>query len=164
MKLRTFLLIFVTSIFFISCSIPGKGSTPAHAVQQPQTQPVQAQSPQKTLPHAWFYFSGSSFFQIDTPNNAPQILKKPWTESVRISSSLSIKNESKDYDVYFTVNRAGLLIAKPTLPKKAILAGDIQLFSKLTAGSLVCVVGVPVFHTYKTHSAAKIKLLKVCLF
>jgi hypothetical protein len=149
MKLRTFLLIFVTSIFFISCSIPGKGSTPAHAVQQPQTQPVQAQSPQKTLPHAWFYFSGSSFFQIDAPNNAPQILKKPWTESVRISSSLSIKNESKDYDVYFTVNRAGLLIAKPTLPKKAILAGDIQLFSKLTAGSLVCVDGFPVFHTYK---------------
>ncbi len=149
MKPRIFLLFFVVSMFFfLSCSKPERVRQISQNSAQ-QKQPVQQQNPQHLLPHAWFYFAGSSFFQIDAPQNAPQILKKPWTEAVRISSSLSIKTDSQDYAVYFTVNKAGLLIGKPDLPKKASIASDAQLFSKLTAGSLVCVDGFPVFHTYK---------------
>lgn len=147
MKARIFLLFFVVCMVFPSCSKPERVSrTSQNTVQQP---PQQIQSSQKQQTHTWFYFSGSSFFTIDAPQKAPQILKKPWTESVRISSSLSIKNDSKDYDVFFTVNKSGLLIAKPSSTKKAILSSDAQLFSKLTAGSLVCVDGFPVFHTYR---------------
>ncbi len=148
MKLRTILLFIVTSIFFFSCSRSKSVNRPVQQTQEPQARQLPSQPAQKPS-HTWYYFSGASFFNIDTPYNAPQILKKPWTESIRISSSLSVKNDSKEYDVYFTVNRSGLLIAKPSLPKKAVLAGDTQLFSKLTAGSLVCVDGFPVFHTYR---------------
>lgn len=148
MKLRTILLFIVTSMFFFSCSRSKSVNRPVQQTQEPQARQLPSQPAQKPS-HTWYYFSGASFFNIDTPYNAPQILKKPWTESIRISSSLSVKNDSKEYDVYFTVNRSGLLIAKPSLPKKAVLAGDTQLFSKLTAGSLVCVDGFPVFHTYR---------------
>lgn len=152
MKTRFFspmLILCIYAVLFFSCkdnknekqTILKDTINHTQEITQPVTQPVTS--------HSWFYFTGTNFFQIDIPQNAPQILKKPWTEAVRISSALSIKNNTKNYDVYFTVNRSGLLIAQPDHPKKAIIANDLQLFSKLTAGSLVCVDGFPVFHTYK---------------
>ncbi len=136
------------SFCFLSCSRQKDLDQISRRNSSPQSQETQQQT-QKKLSHEWFYFSGSSFYKAESPQNAPQILKKPWTEAVRISSSLSIQNESKDYDVFFTVNKVGILISKPDTAKKAVIAGDSQLFSKLTAGSLVCVDGFPVFHTYK---------------
>lgn len=99
--------------------------------------------------HQWFYFSGNSFYETEHPSAVPRLIKKPWTETERISSSLSIRNDKRDYDLFFTVNKVGILIAKPGHPKQAILASDQQLFSQLTAGALVCIDNFPVFHTYK---------------
>ena len=34
--------------------------------------------------HCWYYLKSDGFEEIDLPGNAPLVIKKPWTESLRI--------------------------------------------------------------------------------
>lgn len=146
--LSIILLTGLTILSFYSCSIQEQEIEKSRFAYEQ----VQIKSKQT---HQWFYFSGNSFYETDHPSSVPRLIKKPWTETERISSALSIRNEKRDYDVYFIVNKIGMLIAKPDHPKKAIIASDQQLFSPLTSGALVCIDNFPVFHTYKNSFFSK---------
>ncbi len=99
--------------------------------------------------HSWYYFTGSGFEKIDLPQNAPFTSQKPWTETVRISSALSLsyKNSSSEYTGYALVNRLGLLAF---CADKIELFSDASIFTNDTAGSLVFSDGFPVFYLYRS--------------
>ena len=94
--------------------------------------------------HKWYYFSYDSFEKVNLPQHAPQVLMKPWTEAIRISSSLAVGT-----DAFMTVNKLGILNCDPENEKQAKLITDNAIFSSLTADNLVGIDGYPVFHVYK---------------
>ncbi|MCR4789658.1 MAG: hypothetical protein K5839_01110 [Treponemataceae bacterium] len=96
--------------------------------------------------HKWYYFTPDGFLQAALPQHAPQTMLKPWTEAIRISSSLSIEN-----DAFMTVNKLGILNCDPANEKQASLSMDKGIFSNLTADNLTSVDGYPVFHVYKNQ-------------
>ena len=98
--------------------------------------------------HTWYYFSSSGFDDVDRPQNAPQQVQKPWTESIRISSAnneaCTVNSESKAYAV---VNRLGILSFKDDT---IYLSQDTNVFADRTADNLVFLNNVPVFSVYKS--------------
>lgn len=100
--------------------------------------------------HRWFYFTDAGFKEIDVPRNAPKVQKKPWTEAVRITSSVLI-----DGTGYFFVNKLGLLVCPPAsgmqkegIASKTLLVKNPDFFSDFAAGSLFGIDNVPVFNLY----------------
>ncbi|WP_428768975.1 hypothetical protein V1L52_09120 [Treponema sp. HNW] len=100
--------------------------------------------------HRWFYFTDDGFKETDVPRNAPPIQKKPWTEAVRITSSVLIDDTG-----YFLVNKLGLLVCPPAsgmqrdgIASKTVLVKDSDIFSDFACGSLFCIDDIPVFNLY----------------
>lgn len=91
--------------------------------------------------HNWYYFTATDFFAIDLPQNAPDTAIKPWTESVRITGAGTYGKES-----CALVNRLGILDFSSGSP---ILIRDQQLFSEVTADTLLFTEEYPVFHLYR---------------
>lgn len=100
--------------------------------------------------HDWYFLKADGFEKINSPLDAPLVIKKPYTESVRISSFgqlLSVsESDEKKQNAYALVNRTGLIEfdnEKPALFKDAIL------FKNVTADGLVFMNENPVFSVYK---------------
>ncbi|MGI5173748.1 hypothetical protein H0R92_09125 [Treponema sp. OMZ 840] len=111
---------------------------------------LQANNGGTGLTHRWFYFTEDGFKETDVPRNAPKVQKKPWTEAVRITSSVPI-----DGTGYFLVNKLGLLVCpaasglqKEGIASKTFLVKDADIFSPAACGSLFCIDGTPVFNLY----------------
>ena len=98
--------------------------------------------------HAWYYFSIISYHLTDRPQNSPLVIPRPWTESVRISST-GVTPEEFGYEQkgFAVVNRLGIL----SFENEAIsLSKDINVFADRTAGNLVFVKNSPIFSVYKS--------------
>ena len=98
--------------------------------------------------HAWYYFSNTSYHLTDRPQNSPLVIPRPWTESVRISST-GVTPEEFGYEQkgFAVVNRLGIL----SFENEAIsLSKDINVFADRTAGNLVFVKNSPIFSVYKS--------------
>ena len=98
--------------------------------------------------HTWYYFTENDFVQIDKPQNAPDVVKKAWTEAVRISSANSLgvmeDGSSKGYAV---VNRLGVICVQNEDTELCI---DSYLFKDRTAGNLGFWNDTPIFSVYKS--------------
>lgn len=97
---------------------------------------------QKQDTHSWFYFSKDGITEIDLPQNAPKVLKKPWTEAIRISSSTSTNEKA-----WFSVNKKGLLLLDGSSVPTLII--DEVFFPTNTTDNLMIYEEFPVFHIYK---------------
>lgn len=100
--------------------------------------------------HRWFYFTDDGFKETAVPRNAPKRYKKPWTEAVRITSSVVINDTA-----YFLVNKSGLLVCPPAsgvqtegIASKTMLIKDTAAFASAACGSLFCIDETPVFNLF----------------
>ena len=97
--------------------------------------------------HAWYYFTNTTFKQIDKPQNTPFQAKKPWTEAIRISSASNSAEASDNNSAFAVVNKLGMI----TFDGDNIsLSPDVTLFSERTADNLVFMNNTPVFSVYKS--------------
>lgn len=94
------------------------------------------------ITHTWFYFTNDSFLKTTAPEDVMEVTFKPWTQAVRISSSLQSNDQG-----YFTVNGVGLLVCTNNSSTPMFIT-DKSVFSGLTTDHLCFNDGVPVFHTY----------------
>lgn len=134
--LRNSLLFILTSILITSCS---KKSAFDDIKELDSTKEN----------HTWYYFTDTSFKEVDLPQNAPQSLEKPWTESVRISSMAPIPDTANydSYNAFAVVNRLGILAISSD---NVTLFSDASIFPQDTADSLVFCNGIPVFYLYRS--------------
>lgn len=101
--------------------------------------------------YKWFYFIENNFQEIDYPSNAPLSLKKPWTESIRISSirqSSTFDQTDKNQipKIFCLVNRLGLIEIEND---KLTLASDKLLFDNVTSQGQILINTTPLFLQYK---------------
>ena len=138
-KLLVFTL-FIFTLFTFGCNLKNslKVSDVIVETQMPEIKPI----PKKS--HKWYYFTYDGFNQVSVPQKAPQILLKPWTEAIRISSGITIGT-----DGFLTVNKLGLLNCEPQDEIPAKLSVDNQFFANLTVDNMTSIDGFPVFHVYK---------------
>ena len=94
------------------------------------------------LQHQFYYFSDNNFYKIDKPDLAPNVLAKPWTEAVRITSAGTAKNTG-----FALVNQTGILTFSEAKPE---LHCDSTIFNQNTTENLVFYEGTPVFSVYKS--------------
>ena len=134
------IILIILSLSFFSCR-PKDSSNFSDVVVETQMPEIKTIS-KKT--HKWYYFTYEGFKQTSGPQNAPQVLLKPWTEAIRISSGITISNEG-----FLTVNKLGLLSCEPQDEVQAKLAVNNQFFADLTVDNITSVDGFPVFHVYK---------------
>ena len=99
--------------------------------------------------HNWYYFDKGTFFKVDLPQNAPEVYKEAWTESVRISSAAACPSPdySDTYNAYAVVNRIGILAARGRNVK---IYSDNSVFTNQTAGAMVFSKSSPVFYLYRS--------------
>ena len=97
--------------------------------------------------HSWFYFSNLSYHQIDKPQNTPAQALKPWTESIRISSTNNSAESVDNITAYAIVNRLGVIKFNGD---EIFLSPDVTLFNDRTAGNLVFMGNIPLFSVYKS--------------
>lgn len=91
--------------------------------------------------HQWFYFSKDGFYEIDLPQNAPDVAIKPWTEAIRLCSAGTNNNIS-----CALINNLGILDFSFETP---FLVKDNQLFNNVTADTLLFTANGPAFHLYR---------------
>ncbi len=95
--------------------------------------------------HEWFYFANGTYVKTKSPLLTPSILAKPWTESLRVSSTIHI-----DDTAYFLVNHLGLLRFDSNAVDGGIrLFTDKSIFTNTTTGSLFTLEDSPVFSVYQ---------------
>lgn len=137
-KLALTLIIISASILFCSCKKKQSQLPVQNAISLEITKSN----------HAWYYFSKTGFNNVDRPQNAPSVIEKPWTESIRISSANNEAcTQNSDSKAFAVVNRLGIL----SFNDDAIyLSQDTSLFSDRTAGNLVFLNNVPVYSVYKS--------------
>ncbi|MGN0739305.1 MAG: hypothetical protein ACI4LX_03950 [Treponema sp.] len=112
--------------------------------------------PQKLITtHSWYCLKSDGFEEIDLPGNAPLVIKKPWTESLRISGmgqTAFVNSESKvnspNPKVYALVNHLGIIEFDGD--KKSVFA-DKMIFKNITAEGIVFMNDNPVFSLYKNN-------------
>ena len=98
--------------------------------------------------HAWYYFTENDFVETDKIQNSPKVLKKAWTEAVRISSANSLsESESGISKAYAVVNRLGVLSFEDD---NVVLSRDSFLFNDRTAGNLGFWNDTVIFSVYKS--------------
>lgn len=141
-KTKIILILVATTLFLtlINSCTPDTSNF-SSLVTETQMTPVKTVSKKN---HKWFYFTYDGFKPTVLPQMAPQVLLKPWTEAIRISSSLTIGT-----DAFLTVNKLGLLVCDTQNENKATLSTDNQIFSGLTVDNMTQIDGFPVFHVYK---------------
>lgn len=100
--------------------------------------------------HDWYYLTADGFEKAESPLDAPLVLKKPYTESIRISNFgqlLSVsENDANIQMAYALVNHAGIIEFRNDKP---VLTKDKLLFKNVTAEGLVFMNENPVFSVYK---------------
>lgn len=135
-----FFTLFIFVLFTFACNLKtsSKISDVTVETQMPEIKPI----PKKS--HKWYYFTYDGFKQVSVPQKSPQVLLKPWTEAIRISSAITIGTEG-----FLTVNKLGLLNCEPQNENQAKLSIDNQFFANLTVDNMTSIDGFPVFHVYK---------------
>lgn len=133
---KIFALSFSLTLLFASCS------------KKNSSQNLYENLPTIQKKHSWFYFTENGFEKIDLPQNAPQVLEKAWTESIRISSAANLPyNKQNSYSAYALVNRLGMIAFDG---ENAKLFTDNSIFSQDTASSIVFSDGIPLFYLYRS--------------
>ncbi len=137
---KIFALSFLLTFLFASCS---KKSSSQNLYENLQNLPTLEKK------HSWFYFTEYGFEQIDLPQNAPQVLEKAWTESIRISASANLPHnkQNSSYDAFALVNRLGMIAFDG---ENAKLFTDNSIFSQDTAASIVFSDEIPIFYLYRS--------------
>lgn len=132
--------LFIFTLLIFACNLKNSSKTTEviAETQMPEIKPI----PKKS--HKWYYFTYDGFKQVSLPQKAPQVLLKPWTEAIRISSGITIGTEG-----FLTVNKLGLLNCEPQDENQAKLSVDNQFFANLTVDNMTSLDGFPVFHVYK---------------
>lgn len=98
--------------------------------------------------HFWYYFTENDFVQTEKPQYAPVVVKKAWTEAVRISSANSFGvSENENSKGLAIVNRLGVICFEN---ENVILCRDDILFKDRTAGNLGFWNETPIFSVYKS--------------
>ena len=131
------LLLILIPLFLSGCSKKEK--------QLPAQNAVSVEITKKN--HTWFYFDTLSYHKVDKPQHAPAQPVKPWTETIRISSSNNAAEGNDDPLAYAIVNRLGVMKFNN---EQIFLSPDVTLFNDRTAGNLVFLKNVPVFSVYKS--------------
>lgn len=101
----------------------------------------------------WFYLTKDGFEQVEKPQRAPGVLKKPWTETLRISY-MAQANENSPLDiapeaapkVYALVNHVGIIAFDGRENK---IHKDDIIFQNRTADKIVFMNGTPIVSFYK---------------
>lgn len=115
-------------------------------------EPEQASPVEKIITtHSWYYIDANGFEKTSNPQSAPLSIKKPWTESIRISgigqtSLIDTKDNSTVPDAYALVNHLGIICFSGS---EAKIYSDRLLFKDFTADGIVFMNGNPVFSLYK---------------
>ncbi len=130
----------LTSIIILSCSKDSKNSK------------IIAKEKLITT-HSWYYLTNTGFEETDAPENSPLVIKKPWTESVRISgigqtASIDSSPEEGSPKAFALVNHLGVI---QFTQEKAGLFSDAYLFKDVTTDGIVFMNGNPVFSLYKNN-------------
>ena len=142
MKTKHVFLLYIATALFCMTSCGNRKKTNG------ETDLPQISSVQKS--HKWYYFSRDSFVPIDLPQNAPQIIEKPRTEAVRISSAASVPKKyisNSPFTAYAVVNRLGILAFTD---ETVSVFNDNSVFPSVTADQLVFSGGAPVFYLYRS--------------
>lgn len=119
--------------------------------KRPDTTPT-LQVEVSTRNHEWNYFTKDGFYPINLPQNAPLVLSKPWTESIRIAESVSspivsenTSGKALEEEAFAAVNHLGIL----KFSGKDIFLFPDTLFKDKTVSSLFFINSTPVFSLYK---------------
>ncbi|MCR4734415.1 MAG: hypothetical protein K5829_05380 [Treponema sp.] len=97
--------------------------------------------------HSWYYFTENDFVQTDKPQNAPFVVKRAWTEAVRISSASCLGGSDFVNKGFAVVNRLGVLCFEND---RVELCVDSFLFKDRSAGNLGFWNDTPIFSVYKS--------------
>lgn len=111
---------------------------------------VEMELPPETLvlSHNWYYINADGFNKINSPKDAPLVMKKPYTEACRISGigqTVSLSG-NKNAPVYAIVNHSGVIEFNNA---EATLYSDKLMFKDFTADGIVFMNDNPVFSFYK---------------
>lgn len=102
--------------------------------------------------HKWYYINANEFETIKKPEEAPRAIKKPYTESIRISGigqTAAIDeygNKNAVPKAYALVNHLGIIELNGD---EAQLHKDKMIFNDFTSEGIVFMNGNPVFSLYK---------------
>lgn len=96
--------------------------------------------------HQWYYFTETSFEKCDLPQDTPESMELPWTETVRFASAGTVPYGDGS-TAYALINRLGMLTFTED---SIILHSDASIFSGVTADSLVFCEGKPIFYLYRS--------------
>lgn len=111
---------------------------------------VKVEIPPETviLSHSWYYVNADGFNKINSPKEAPLVVKKPYTEACRISgigqTAASAPNQIPS--IYAVVNHSGVIEFNGD---NATLYSDKMMFKDFTADGIVFMNDNPVFSFYK---------------
>ena len=100
------------------------------------------------LSHNWYYINADGFNKINSPKDAPLVMKKPYTEACRISGigQTVSPSENRNAPVYAIVNHSGVIEFNND---EATLYSDKLMFKDFTADGIVFMNDNPVFSFYK---------------
>lgn len=101
----------------------------------------------------WFCITRDGFEKIERPQKTPAVIKKPWTEALRISyMAQAAENSPLDVDansapkVFALVNRLGVIALGAEENK---IFKDDSIFANRSAEKIVFMNGTPVISVYK---------------
>ncbi|WP_318663707.1 hypothetical protein [Treponema sp.] len=102
--------------------------------------------------HKWYCFTATDFEKIKTPEDAPKVIKKPYTESIRVSGigqTAAIdeyENKNTIPKAYALINHLGVMELNG---EETVLHTDKLIFKDFTADGIVFMNSNPVFSLYK---------------
>lgn len=127
------------SISFVACSNKTKNQISGDFLQN-----------QIITTHKWYYINANGFENVSSPDKAPKVIKKPYTESLRISGigqTAEIDNlQGNAPKAYAIVNHLGILEFDQ---ENVIVHTDKFIFQDFTTDGIVFLNGNPVFSLYK---------------
>ena len=98
--------------------------------------------------HKWYYFTDNSIEETEQIQDVPEVLYRPWTESIRLSGLASVPSNPLGLNqAYGVVNRLGILCIDG---ENATLSSDASIFSSDTEESMVFSEGNPIFYRYRS--------------
>lgn len=107
----------------------------------------------KNSPFEWFCLTRDGFEKVERPQKTPAIIKKPWTEALRISyMAQAAENSPLDIDaksapkVFALVNHLGVISLGADEIK---VYKDDSIFTNRSAEKIVFMNGTPIISVYK---------------
>jgi hypothetical protein len=117
---------------------------PASCRKNEQSETAPAETAENKPVQQWYYFTADGYEPAVSPDQAPAVLLRPWTEAVRVSDS----GTDTAGNAILLINRLGILSF--TGSPAPVFMHDIRLFGTTTAGSLVFCDNNPYFTLYRS--------------